>query len=125
MLLNPRATESQKAKAVGKVAEVTAGEAVKSTIKKTVTPARIEKAKQYVKENKEKAIELLKQGVVVAGQGKMYFEAKKKTAAAMKAEYELKQTEKRMKRKLTKAEADTLRKQYKQFFEANPNAKGT
>lgn len=125
VLLNPRATAQQKGRAIEKAAEVTGTEVVKSTIRKTVTPKRIEQGKQFVKEKGPQLLELLKQGVVVAGEGKMYHEAKKQVSAAAKADWELRQTEKRMKRKLTKKEADTLRKQYREYFTKNPNAPNT
>lgn len=125
VILNPKATSEQKVAAVGKVAEVTATETVKSTIRKVATPANIAKLKKAAKEQAPKILELATKGVVVAGMGKAYQHVKKETFRSPKLRTldQLKRTEQRLKRKLTKKERDLLTKQYMQFFTANPDAR--
>lgn len=68
MILNDRATKDQKIAAASKAAEITAGEVVKKTIKRTVTPARIQQTKDAIKNTIKAAIPFAGTvGVAVAG----------------------------------------------------------
>lgn len=123
VILNPRASREQKIDAATKVAEVTATETVKQTVRKLATPSRIEKGKQYVKQGAQYIGARLPQAAAVAAGGIAYGEQKKKLNATWKAEQQLANTKKRLKgQKLTKAQEKTLRKQYREHFTKNPNA---
>jgi hypothetical protein len=127
VISNPNATTSQKTAAIGKVAEVTITEAAKKTIKKNATPEKIAKAKQAIKDALPAAIELAGSAVATAGAGELYKRTRKAVfqSPKLKAEHELRMTETRLKRKLTAKEREVFRRQYIEFFTANPNAPTT
>jgi hypothetical protein len=127
VISNPNATTSQKTAAIGKVAEVTITEAAKKTIKRNATPEKIAKAKQAIKDALPAAIELAGSAVATAGAGELYKRTRKAVfqSPKLKAEHELRMTETRLKRKLTATEREVLRRQYIEFFTANPNAPTT
>lgn len=124
VIANPNATTSQKTAAIGKVAEVTITEAAKKTIKQNATPEKIAKAKQAIKDALPAAIELAGSAVATAGAGELYVRTRKAVfqSPKLKAEHELRMTETRLKRKLTAKEREVLRRQYIEYFTANPNA---
>lgn len=127
MILNPRASKEQKVEAVGKVAEVTAQEAVKTTARKIATPKRQEAVKEAVRKALNKyggAVPIVGPAVKAAQTvlEQMPTEAKLRRAetARRKTNAALKAVEKNLKRKLTRKERATLDKQHFDFFYRNP-----
>lgn len=131
VILNPRASRQQKEKAVTKVAEVTATETAKTTIRKTVTPKRIERAKETVKKGAQAVAPYVipTTGVVGAAVGGGYVASKlQKGRVEKQAEKMLQDTIKRtppsqrgaytpeVKAKLKKQYADHIRRQNEILF---------
>lgn len=129
MILNPRATREQKTAAVGKVAEVTAEETAKTTIRRVATPARIERTKAAIKSTAKKAapLALPVAGAIAVGTARVKLQGKvaKRTLARSKtpeakALRALDDVERNLKRKLTPKERRTLYAQHVEHFKRNP-----